>query len=168
MASITDHWTDPFWTDFSNVPYSKNFTDSDDESTIFVCRTGFEIGVNLADQGCVRLELEDAQYLRGCLDKAIEDTKSARREAMRYFRETSEAELKKRQEALPDTIAGLQKDAAALAADLAALQVVSATGKDMAGAANGLTERAEVLKQKLNELRKTINCIRKEATCSSR
>ena len=62
---------------------------------------------------------------------------------------------------MPDTIAGLQMDAVALAADLAALQVVSATGKDMAGAANGLTERAEVLKVKINELRRTIDYLRK-------
>lgn len=160
MTAITNHWNDPFWADFSKIPFNREFAHSDDDSLVFVCREGFDIGIDLDEKGCVYLELEEALYLNRCLGKAIDDAKAARSEASRYFRETASEELKKKKESLPDTIEALQKDAAAIAADLAALQAEAASGKDMAGAASDLTDKAETLQMKLNELRRTIRLIR--------
>lgn len=94
---------------------------------MFVCRKGFDIGIDLNKQGCVYLELEETPYLNRCLTKAIEDARLARSEASHHFRETASTELKK--EALPDTIEALQKDAAAIASDLQQSRLMPRLGK---------------------------------------
>ncbi len=160
MTAITNHWTDPFWADFSKIPFDRNFTVDTDDSMIFVCREGFDIGIDLNEQGCVYLELEEALYLNRCLGKAIDDAKTARSEATRYFRETAADELKQKKEALPGTIEKLHKEAGALASELAALHAAVTSGTDVSGAASDLTDKAETLKMQLNELRRTIQLIR--------
>lgn len=156
MTCIRNTWTDPFWTDFSKVPYHRDFTPEDSDSAVYVCRAGFDIGINLEDQGCVYLDLFDAKFLYRCLAKAVEDADAARQESVRYFRETSAAELKKKKEQLPQTLEALQKEAKAIAACLKLLQTEAVHSINVDVMAKELPKKAEALKAKLDDLRRTL------------
>lgn len=107
---------DPFWENFSKVPFFEILLDcdEDDEDGVFVSREGFLIRI-CACTKVVYLDLSDSVLVSGALAKGVKSLREVSAELMRYTEDRTEHKITEKIEALPQAIQKVQKDAQTIA-----------------------------------------------------
>lgn len=146
---------DPFWTDFTKMPFHRGVIDDD---SLYVARSGAELCINLFDSGAHYLSLDQVCVLSRALSESVEDLRKVQKEQVRYFREKSADALKARIENLPKTTATLQDEADGIYSALRLIESAQliADYEEALRLAESLPDRASELSDRLKKLQETL------------
>lgn len=156
-VSILNHWTDPFWREFTKIPFQNTFLDGDEENeteSIHVARVGCEICVNIYGAGAQYLGYFDANSLAIALSRAVEDVRKVEVEQAHYFREKSDEILKQRYANLPQALMKLDDFTQSVAEDVKKLQQLNSNNEDAAS-----LDLAKNLQKRINNLSSNLDLL---------